>query len=320
MNFSKTYFADSLEPDRLDASEASARERRLNTYSVDALRAAADVERIYVKHSQFSQVIEALDKLFQVGTELDTPMGFRLIGPPGVGKTAAFAYFRATLPSSTFFDKSTAAIGVRLPKRPHTGVVIKALLRGIEYPFAEGSYKQLYARRTVIFEALQAKGTRLIWIDEAHHLIFRNTNGAFRQEEGDASDFLREIVDRCRCSMVLAGSTELDDLPAALPHLSSRIPGRLLLEPFSLDSTWRSFIEAFCGTSLPVNLRSICTPAVMTALHKATGGNLRMFRQLMIEAVLLAMQERQSNVDTDTLSKAYDLAFGVATRSNPFVS
>lgn len=319
MSFATTAFSESLEPDGLHASDSSSKERRLKTYSVEALRIAADVERIYVNHTQFTQVIGALDRVFQVGTELETPFGFRLVGPPGVGKTAAFAYFRETLPPSTFFDKPSAALGIRLPKKAHIGIVIKALLRAVDYPFSEGTYKQLYARRAVVFEALQAKGTRLLWIDEAHHLIFRRPSGEFRQDEGDSSEFLRELVDRCRCSIVLAGSKELDDLPVALPHLASRVPGRLVLDPFPLDFAWKSFMEAFCGTPLGVNLRSICTPPLMTAVHKATGGNLRMFRQLMVETVLLAVHEQQSEMGIESLSKAYDLAFGMSTRSNPFV-
>lgn len=58
----------------------------------------------------------------------------------------------------------------------------------------------------------------------------------------------------------------------------------------------------------------------MTSLHVSTGGNLRLFRQLMIEAVLLAVQEQKKDLEIGTLSKAYDLAFGVPTRSNPFVA
>lgn len=172
----------------------------------------------------------------------------------------------------------------------------------------------------MVFEALQAKGTRLLWIDEAHHLIFRRSGGEFRQDEGDASEFLRELVDRCRCAIVLAGSNELDDLPVALVHLASRVPGRLLLEPFPMNTTWAGFVESFCANPLRVNLGSICTSSLMTALHIATGGNLRMFRQLLIEAVLLAVQEKQKDLEIGTLSKAYYLAFGVSTRSNPFVT
>lgn len=177
MSFSSTTFSESLEPDSLQSIDPTTHERRLKTYSLDALRVAADLERIFVKHPQFNQIIDSLDRLFQLGTELETPLGFRLVGPPGVGKSAAFAYFRKTLPPSTFFDKPSAALEIRVPKKPHAGVLIKALLRAVEYPFSEGTYKQLYARRAVVFEALRAKGTRLLWIDEAHHLIIRRAGG-----------------------------------------------------------------------------------------------------------------------------------------------
>lgn len=319
MKVSSIPFAESLQPDSLTADETIHRERRLNTYSVEALRAAAELERVYVKHTQFVQVIDALDRLFQLGTELETPHGFRLVGPPGVGKSAAYSYFRHSLPTSTFFDHPSAALAIRIPKRPHTGVVIRALLRAVEYPFSEGSYKQLYARRFVVFDALKSKGTRLLWLDEAHHLIWRRSTGEFRQDEGDASEFLRELVDECRAGLVLAGSNELEDLPVALPHLASRVPGRLLLEPFALDPAWAGFIHAFSASFSMIDLQTINTPVVMTMLHKATGGNLRLFRQLMTESVLLSVDSKKTGLELDVLRQAYGLAFGVSTRSNPFV-
>lgn len=319
MRFSSTTFVASLQPDSLTVDDSINHERRLNTYTVEALRAAAELERVYVIHTQFAQVINALDRLFQLGTELETPHGFRLVGPPGVGKSAAYAYFRNSLPSSTFFDYPSAALAIRIPKKPHMGVMIKALLRAVEYPFSEGTYKQLYARRFVVFEALKSKGTRLLWLDEAHHLIWRRASGAFRQDEGDASEFLRELVDECRVGVVLSGSSELDDLPVALPHLASRVPGRLLLDPFELNPAWAGFIHAFSTSFTQVNLQSISTPTSMTMLHKATGGNLRWFRQLMIEAVLLSVEAKKNVLEIDVLREAYDLAFGVSTRSNPFV-
>lgn len=319
MSFSSTTFAESLQSDSLAAEETSNSERRLNTYSVAALRAAAELERVYVKHTQFLQVINALDRLFQLGTELETPHGFRLVGPPGVGKSAAYAYFRKSLPSSTFFDHPSAALAIRVPKKPHMGVMVKSLLQALEYPFSHGTYKQLYARRFVVFEALKSKGTRLLWLDEAHHLIWRRPSGEYRQEEGDASEFLRDLVDECRVAIVLAGSRELDDLPVALPHLASRVPGRLLLDPFELDPSWAGFVQAFVVSYLEVDLKVICTPLSMTMLHKATGGNLRMFRQLMIESVLLTADAQKKDLELATLRRAYDLAFGVSMRSNPFV-
>lgn len=319
MSFSSTTFAESLQPDSLTADDPINLERRLKTYSVEALRAAAVIERVYVKHTQFSIVISALDRLFQLGTELETPHGFRLVGPSGVGKSAAYAYFRRSLPASTFFDHPSAALSIRIPKRAHMGVMIKALLRALEYPFAEGTYRQLYSRRCVVADALKSKGTRLLWLDEAHHLIWRRSSGEFRQQEGDASEFLRELVDECRVGVVLAGSSELDDLPVALPHLASRVPGRLVMDPFELDPAWAGFINAFSISFVQLDLQPINSPAIMTMLHKSTGGNLRLFRQLMIESVLLSVDAKNRVLEIDVLRRAYELVMGASTRSNPFV-
>ena len=83
-----TTFTESLALDGPDQHEAETNARRLQTYSVDALRVAAQIERVYVNHTAFAAGLKTLDRLFQLGTELETPQGCRLIGPPGSGKTA----------------------------------------------------------------------------------------------------------------------------------------------------------------------------------------------------------------------------------------
>lgn len=320
MNSPAITFTDSLESDSLEAENEAHRVRRLSTYTVLALRAAVTLERVYVKHPQFVAAVGALDRAFQLGTELQTPLGFRLVGPPGVGKSSVYSYFRNSLPPSSLFDQDGAALAIRLPRRPTSGMLIRALLRAVKYPFSEGSHKQLDAKRAVVFDALRSHGTRLLWIDEAHRLIWRKRNGSFRDDEGDASELLASIIDDCHCGVVLAGTNQLDDLPAALEHLASRIPGRLTLEPFELSPSWAGFIHAFSASYEDVNLEVITTPSVMTALHKATAGNLRLFRQLLIEAVLLSVDAGVADVDISGLGKAYDVVCGTSKRSNPFVA
>lgn len=313
-------FEASLAIDALDQQEIELLARRLQTYSVEALRDAVSVELIFVAHPKFATIVRILDRLFQLGTELETPQGICLIGPPGVGKTAVYKYFRGTLPKSSLFEPGTGSVGIRIPRLPMSGHIIRALLRALAYPFSSGSHKQLYARRDVVFEAIKSKGTRLIWIDEAQHLIPRRQDGSLSNHEGDASEYLRELIDDCRVSVVLSGSDALDDLPKSLPHLASRIIGRETLGAFSLDTGWVAFLTAFSKQITVVDAALICDRGVAMQMHKATGGNLRQFKQLMVEATLIARDENQITIDILTLQKAYRLVFGEdAARNCPFV-
>lgn len=318
-NLSSKTFAESLALDGPDPDEAETNARRLHTYSVAALRVAAQIERVYVNHTAFADGLKTLDRLFQLGTELETPQGYLLVGPPGSGKTALFRYFRDSLPSSSLFSSSAGAIGLRVPKRPRPGLLVREFLRILKYPFAGGSYKQLYERRQLVFEALRSNGTRLVWLDEAHHLLPKHASRQIEHDETEATELLRELMDECKVSLVLAGSDELDNLKTIAPHFTTRVAGRAALGIFELDASWLGFLKAFSAQSLGFDIRLIEDRSLAKLLHFATGGNLRAFKQLILEAVLVAHDANELRLTQDHLRKAFDLVFGMAcTRSNSF--
>ncbi len=316
---SSTPFTESLALDSPDNNEAEIYARRLQTYSVDALRVATQIERIYVNHPAFANGLRMLDRLFQLGTELETPQGHQLIGPPGSGKTALFRYFRDSLPSSSLFSSNVGAIGLRVPKRPFPGLLIREFLRLLKYPFAGGSYKQLYERRQLVFDALRSNGTRLVWLDEAHHLMPKHASRQIEHDETESIELLRELMDECRVSLVLAGSSELGNMKNVAPHFCTRVVGRESLATFELDANWLGFLKAFAAQSIVFDIGLIADRSLGTLLHMATEGNLRTFKQLIVEAVLIAHDANDLRLTQDHLRKAFSLVFGQAcTRSNPF--
>lgn len=318
-NQSTKPFTESLALDEHDQNDAETNTRRLQTYSVPALRVATQIERVYVNHTAFASGLRMLDRLFQLGTELETPQGHLLIGPPGSGKTALFRYFRDSLPSSSLFSTSFGAIGLRVPKRPFPGLLIREFLRLLKYPFAGGSYKQLYERRQLVFEALRSNGTRLVWLDEAHHLLPKHASKQIEDDEPEAIELLRELMDECKVSLVLAGSSELDNLKTVAPHFSTRVAGREALGIFALDASWLGFLKAFSAQSASFDIGVIQDRSLAKLLHMATWGNLRAFKQLILEAVLIAHDANEVRLTQEHLRKAFDLVFGKACmRSNSF--
>lgn len=312
-------FKESLVLDDCDVDELNTTARRLQTYSVEALRTASQIERIYVNHPAFANGVKVLDRLFQLGTELDTPQGCKFVGPSGSGKTALFRYFQETVPASSLFSNGCGAVGLRLPKRPTSGLLTREFLRLLKYPFAGGSQKQLYERRQVVFEALRSHGTRLVWLDEAHHLLAKHASKQIAGDETEVIEFLRELMDVCKVSLVLAGSNELDSLSIVAPHLSTRIAAREELNAFTLDATWLGFLKAFASQSTSFDIGLIADRSVGTLLHMATDGNLRAFKQLVVEAVLVARQSNEQKVTHAHLREAFDLVFGGSSmRSNSF--
>lgn len=319
-NSTNKVFDQSTHLDPPDEEQLALEARRLNTYSVSALRVAAEADRAFVLFPEAVHTLKALDRLFQLGTEFTMPHGMYLVGPSGAGKTATFKYFRASLPQSALFSDGLAAIGMRLQSKPKVGHLVQGLLSALKYPFTGGSGKQLYLRRFILFEALKSSRTRLIWLDEAQHLLITRRTSAGGDVESEGTEFLRELIDECNISLILAGTAELGALPEVAPHLASRISIREEMKNFSADGNWVGFVRAFSKQCQSIDLTYAHAPDIAMRLHLATDGNLRAFKRLMTEAILIASDASQSTVNRETFSCAFERVFGKATiRSNPFV-
>lgn len=283
-----------------------------------ASRRGTNRTRVRESHS-ICRWVEDTGSPFSAWHRVGNASGLSARRPAGSGKTALFRYFRDSLPSSSLFSSSAGAIGLRVPKRPRPGLLVREFLRILKYPFAGGSYKQLYERRQLVFEALRSNGTRLVWLDEAHHLLPKHASRQIEHDETEATELLRELMDECKVSLVLAGSDELDNLKTIAPHFTTRVAGRAALGIFELDASWLGFLKAFSAQSLGFDIRLIEDRSLAKLLHFATGGNLRAFKQLILEAVLVAHDANELRLTQDHLRKAFDLVFGMAcTRSNSF--
>ena len=313
-------FDQSMQLDGADAESSELDARRLATYSVDALRSAVEVDKIFVLYPGVINCLRALDRQFQLGTEFEMSHGMRIIGPSGTGKTALFKYFRDSLPQSALFAKSNAAIGIRIQNSPRTGHVVQRILSAFKYPFTAGTNKQLYLRRAVVFEAIKAHKTRLLFVDEAHHIMRISRSGAMPDYESDVTEFFREMVDECKISLVMSGTQELDRLPNLAPHLASRVAGREVLDNFKSDALWVGFVRSFAKQFRPFDLGYLHDPKVAVRLHMACDGNLRSFKELVKEIALVAHDTTSKSIDQSVLADAFQRVQGSASsRSNPFV-
>jgi hypothetical protein len=317
-NFSRSFDA-SMALDESSDDEQADKSRRLQTYSIEALRCGIAVDKILVQHTDFKHSVKVLDRLFQIGLEFEVPQGIRLIGPPGSGKTAVFRYFLATLPGSTLYTHGAGAIGIRLQKNPIAGRMVAGLFSAIKYPFASGSAKRLFDKRSLLFEAIKAKGTRLIWVDEAQHLMRERQLREDIAHETDAAELLRELMDETHASVVLAGSEDLEKLDSLVPPLASRIAGREYMREIAEGPTWTGFLNAFSDAVTSFDLCYIKQPVIDKRLYLATSGNMRSFKRLMVEAVLIAVDSHSLVLNSEILFKAYSVTAGLgAQRSNPF--
>lgn len=306
--------------DAPDEEERRVVQRRMFTYSPQAIRTAGAVDRILVNYPAFADAMKGVDRVFQLGREFSIQQGMQILGESGSGKTALARHFLQSQPRSTLFEEGCGALAIRLPSRPAVGQVIGALLRRLRYPFPSISAQTLDIKRQVLMDALKQKGTRVIFVDEAHHLLSQ-ARGQGRPQAmfGNVTDLLRELMDEVRVAMVFMGPHELANMESLDPHLASRMSARVELSGLESPAIWHAFLRSFIKQSTGVNLSLLGDSDEAKRLFGVTRGNLRFFKRLIAEGVLVAVDDGATTLSVRHLSLAYARVLGSgAVKDNPY--
>lgn len=306
--------------DAPDEEQVALHQRRSFEYSQAALRQAAGVESIYVDHPRFKKVVAACDRIFQLGKELSIPQGLLLEGPPGSGKTALIRYLRDSVPASTLFEPGAGVIALRAPRNPSLGHMVSSLLTHLRHPFRDVTERNLSTRRMAVIDAMRARGTRLLAIDEGHHLAATAKHNLKHLNEGSAvTDYIREMMDEVPLAVVITGTEGLRNLAETDKHLGSRIVGSFALQNFALGDSWRGFVKAFCNGSRGFDISFLASEHETQRLHQVCCGNLREFKRIVTEAVLIAYDAGHMALDGPTMKKAFAAVYGQnSQRSCPY--
>ena len=293
--------------------------RRQSLYSAEAIARCVELDRAIVLHSDFQSALAAMDRVFQLGRALTAPAGVRIVGPAGAGKTTLLRYFSESLPPSELFQRGLGALHIRVPKIPTLNHMVEAVLSALRYPFARVSHTQVTIKRITSLEALKAQRTHVLLVDEAHNLCNKGSAG-FRGADGGtpATEYLREIMDQ-QIGLVMSGGPGLLDLKDRDKYLYSRCTAHFELKSFDFDGDWLGLLHGIAKQSARHDISLIVDKKEANRLHRATAGNLRWLKVLIIEAVLISTDKKRSALVPADLLEAFDRSLGgVKTSANPW--
>jgi len=315
----KKHSLNTLEVD-IEEHAMSDLQRRIFMYSKDALKIAASIEPIIVNHPRFIQGIQALDRIYQLAHELNLPQGIRIVGPTGSGKTSLVDYFSKTLPKTTLFKQGLGIVFIRLDASPTRHQLVRNLLLAYNYPFASTSVKAIDIKTQVLCDIITQKGTRILAIDESHHLAFSKSRRYAKNSQNDVTDCLHHLMDQTGVGLFLMGTKELDDLESLDAHLASRVSTRIELADYlTLTPEWYGLLKAFVNESKQFDLSVILTENYGALIHAATGGNLRNLKRLLTEVVLIGVDSQMPFISQATFHVAHERIYGEGNdRANPF--
>jgi type II secretory pathway predicted ATPase ExeA len=293
--------------------------RRLQAYGADNVMRARPIDKAFIKHRNVLTGLEALDRAYQLAKQFKSlPMGLIVIGPPGVGKSSLIEYFCESLPRDNLIEPGMAAIVMRMRESMTPTYFVQRLLHLLKYPLQRASPRDYAARFDMALDVMARKGSLVLILDEAHHLMNTPTHGRDKTAEGGTiSNLLCELVDR-GIALVLVGGEGLKHLGQHDQFLASRCTATHTFENFNMSGQWAPLLRQFASSCSDPSLALLAEKGQVEPLYAATQGNLRRLKVLVAEAVMICAHAGRQAVTADDMRLAFSRALDQPDRVNPW--
>lgn len=302
---------DVMDPgDDWSEEERQIRARRMAMYSVKAVAAAREVTRKYVLFPELKAVLAAFDRVYQLSRDLSLPQGVLVTGPPGSSKTSVADYFAKSLPPTPDVVDGFGTAYLRMRPGITAGLVVSQVLNAVRHPFTHVRHDRVSTMRDIACEALQHKGTRILFVDEAQCLGLRGRGRVSDDRDTSACNMLREFMDRARVGLVLLADQRLQELEQVDRALADRVSVRMSLAHFGDGPIWAMFLAELARGVKAVSLALLSEARMRAATHTATGGCRRAAMRLITEAVLIAVDADAGEVSAEHFRLAFQRTSG----------
>ncbi|MFP3604653.1 TniB family NTP-binding protein [Paraburkholderia sp. SIMBA_053] len=299
----KSLFQPPLPDERLAVvSPAAAREAVLEAPPHERAEFVLNVE---LDTQAFVQATESIEALMQRTGAVSQPGGLCITGDGGAGKTFIFDAISARYPrAATLLTEFCPVARVRLGAMPTVDDFDLGLLEFLGHALKASAAKG-EKRTQILCDALRQCGTRVILVDEAHHMI--PASGSRRNRDrlaGGLGDYAKEFYDQCHIPIVWAGKPGLGNLFADDGQLNSRWPGKVSLPTYIPGDEWLKLLRVL-DRALPMGKPCQLNSAPVAAfLHSVTLGNLRRLKLLLSECVKVAAHDKAVSLTEDHFREA----------------
>lgn len=270
-----------------------------------------DVMRLWIETRTAEQAMRAIDCLIDRAKTTGLPGGLRLSGEGGTGKTfilhRILKKYRAV---DNGFQLHCPVVYIRLGKSPTSASVISAILNAIGDTMPHrvsdsGTPEERLAK------ALKHCGVLVILIDEAQNIF--PASGHRRNRErlgGSVAETVKLVCDLSGVAIVWTGLPSIEEVFREDSQLGTRWPGSITLPQFDDSLEWKGVlrglsqaVDGVLGYRFDFDLYS--APSA-ERLHRMTGGNFRILKNLLSEAVRIASSASNKSIGKPVVEQAIE--------------
>lgn len=270
-----------------------------------------DVMRLWIETQTAARAMKAIDCLIDRAKTTKLPGGIRLSGEGGTGKTfilhRILKKYRAV---DNGFQLHCPVIYIRLEKSPSPAWIISAILKAIGDTLPHRSSDRRTPEERVA-ESLRHCGVLLILVDEAQNLF--PASGPRRNRErlaGNVAETVKILYDLSGVAIVWTGLPSFDAVFRNDSQLGTRWPGAITLPQFDNSNEWMGVlkglsqaVDGVLGYRFDFDLYS---PSIAAHMHRMTGGNFRVLKNLLSEMIRIASVASKKSVGMAILEQAVE--------------
>lgn len=259
------------------------------------------LQRAIIAHPLFETALAQIEEdIAAAAAGLDAQA--RLVcGQSGSGKTTLVKEVVKRHPVRSTADGDVRpVVHVELAEATTKKAMVSAIFQAMGYD----NRARLTANQIVeeISDKVERLGVKMILVDEAHHLI----NG---REIGPITEFLKSLLNRIGCNIVLVGLPELQNT-MHFEQFDRRLRPDIALAPYNW-SVWQEKLqfvrilakfEQLCGLEKASKLAS---NDLAPRIYVATGGHIGIVVKYLIAALTMAIRSNTGMINKKILAEVY---------------
>lgn len=271
-----------------------------------------EFSRHIVLHTGYSEASQKILQSVEITASRREPSSAMLVGKPGSGKTTicknVVQHFGpgSVVQNENGITSTVPAFYCGVP----AGVSLKSLsvhmLTKLGCHELRGDAASLTTRLSRLLITCE---TRVILLDEFHHLLLRGAE----KTRAVVCDWIKTLMNETLIPIILVGMPECEVIVDDHPQLARRYPYRARLPEFdfavqSSDSifirTLKSFNKRMNEIGEFENSSILADRTTASAIYVATSGNMNAIRQLLHDAMRVALLRADATFTIDDLAEA----------------